>query len=46
VDGLTFAELRRLLLGDREFSAGMRVTLLIRAPARERDSAVRDVPDE
>jgi hypothetical protein len=45
VDNLTFAELRRLLLGDREFwSAGMRVTLLIRAPvARERDTAVRDV---
>jgi len=45
VDNLTFAELRRLLLGDREFwSAGMRVTLLIRAPiARERDAAVRDV---
>jgi len=45
VDGLTIAELRRLLLGDREFwTAGMRVTLLIRAPvARERDAAVRDV---
>jgi ABC-type phosphate transport system substrate-binding protein len=45
VDNLTFTELRRLLLGDREFwTAGMRVTLLIRAPvARERDAAVRDV---
>jgi len=45
VDNLTFAELRRLLLGDREFwTSGMRVTLLIRAPvARERDAAVRDV---
>jgi ABC-type phosphate transport system substrate-binding protein len=45
VDSLTIAELRRLLLGDREFwTAGMRVTLLIRAPvARERDAAVRDV---
>jgi hypothetical protein len=45
VDGLTFAELRRLLLGDREFwTTGMRVTLLIRAPvARERDAAVREV---
>lgn len=45
VDNLTIAELRRLLLGDREFwTAGMRVTLLIRAPvAHERDAAVRDV---
>jgi hypothetical protein len=45
VDNLTLAELRRLLLGDREFwSSGTRVTLLIRAPiARERDAAVRDV---
>ena len=45
VDNLTYAELRRLLLGDREFwTSGMRVTLLIRAPiARERDAAVRDV---
>jgi hypothetical protein len=45
VDNLTYAELRRLLLGDREFwTAGVRVTLLIRAPvARERDAAVRDV---
>ena len=45
VDSLTYAELRRLLLGDREFwTSGMRVTLLIRAPiARERDAAVRDV---
>jgi hypothetical protein len=45
VDNLTFTELRRLLLGDREFwTAGMRVTLLIRAPvARERDAAVREV---
>ena len=45
VDNLTYAELRRLLLGDREFwTSGMRVTILIRAPvARERDAAVRDV---
>ena len=44
-DNLTYAELRRLLLGDREFwTSGLRVTLLIRAPiARERDAAVRDV---
>lgn len=45
VDNLTVAELRRLLLGDREFwTAGQRVTLFIRAPiARERDAAVKDV---
>ncbi len=45
VDNLTFAELRRVLLGDREFwSSGVRVTLLIRAPiARERDVAVRSI---
>ena len=45
VDNLTLPELRRILLGDREFwSAGVRVTLLIRAPiARERDVAVQSV---
>jgi hypothetical protein len=45
VDNLSLAELRRILLGDREFwPSGERVTLLIRAPvARERDAAVRDV---
>jgi hypothetical protein len=45
VDNLSLAELRRILLGDREFwPSGARVTLLIRAPiARERDAAVRDV---
>jgi ABC-type phosphate transport system substrate-binding protein len=45
VDNLSIPELRRILLGDREFwSAGTRVTLLIRAPiARERDAVVRDV---
>jgi ABC-type phosphate transport system substrate-binding protein len=45
VDNLTLPELRRLLLGDREFwSSGVRVTLLIRAPiARERDAAVQSV---
>ena len=45
VDNLTLAELRRILLGDREFwPAGERITLLLRAPvARERDAAVRDV---
>jgi hypothetical protein len=45
VDNLSLAELRRILLGDREFwPSGARVTLLIRAPvARERDVAVREV---
>jgi ABC-type phosphate transport system substrate-binding protein len=45
VDNLTLAELRRILLGDREFwSSGVRVTLLIRAPiARERDAVLKDV---
>lgn len=45
VDNLTLAELRRMLLGDREFwASGVRVTLLIRAPiARERDAAVKEV---
>jgi len=45
VDNLTFAELRRVLLGDREFwSSGVRVTLLIRAPiARERDVVVKGI---
>ena len=45
VDGLSIPDLRRILLGDREFwPSGERVTLLLRAPvARERDVAVRDV---
>ncbi len=45
VDNLTIPELRRILLGDREFwPSGVRVTLLIRAPvARERDVAVQSV---
>jgi len=45
VDNLTVADLRRILLGDREFwTSGLRVTLFIRAPiARERDAAVKDV---
>jgi ABC-type phosphate transport system substrate-binding protein len=45
VDNLTVGELRRLLLGDREFwpSSG-RVTLLIRAPvARERDVVLKNL---
>src|SRR2546426_4201827 len=45
VDNMSLAELRRLLLGDREFwSAGARITLFIRAPiAAERDAAVKTV---
>jgi ABC-type phosphate transport system substrate-binding protein len=45
VDNLTFAELRKLLLGDRQFwSSNLKVTLLIRAPsARERDVILRSV---
>lgn len=45
VDNLPLAELRRMLLGDREFwPSGVRVTLLLRAPiARERDVAVQHV---
>ena len=39
VDNLTVSELRRIVLGDREFwPGGVRITLLIRAPiAHERD---------
>jgi hypothetical protein len=45
VDNVSLSELRRMLLGDREFwTAGQRITLLIRAPvARERDAAVQTV---
>jgi hypothetical protein len=45
VDNLTLSELRRLLLGDREFwPASLRVTLLIRAPiAHERDVVLKNV---
>jgi ABC-type phosphate transport system substrate-binding protein len=45
VDNLSLAELRRILLGDREFwTPSVRVTLLIRAPvARERDAALKQV---
>ena len=45
VDNLSLPELRRILLGDREFwPSGARVTLLIRAPvARERDAAIKNV---
>jgi ABC-type phosphate transport system substrate-binding protein len=45
VDDLTFPELRKIALGDRQFwSSNLRVTLLIRAPeARERDVILKDV---
>ncbi len=45
VDNLTMADLRKVVLGDREFwPGGVRITLLIRAPiARERDVAVKDI---
>jgi len=45
IDNLTLSELRRLLLGDREFwPASVRVILLIRAPiARERDVMLKNV---
>ena len=45
VDGLSFGEVRKLLLGDRQFwTPGLRVTLLMRAPvARERDIILRTV---
>ena len=43
VDNLTFAELRRLMLGDRRFwTSNLTVTLLVRAPiARERDVVLK-----
>ena len=45
VDNLTVNELRRVMLGDREFwPAGVRITLLIRAPvAYERDVVLKDL---
>ena len=45
VDNLTFAELRRLMLGDRQFwTSNLRVTLLVRAPgARERDVVLKTI---
>jgi len=45
VDNLSMVDLRRVVLGDREFwPGGVRITLLIRAPiARERDAAVKDI---
>jgi hypothetical protein len=45
VDELSLSEIRKVLLGDRQFwSPGMRVTLLMRAPnTRERDVVLRTV---
>ncbi len=45
IDNLTFAELRKIVLGDRQFwSSNLRVTLLIRTPmARERDVLLKSV---
>jgi hypothetical protein len=45
VENVTFAELRKLLLGDRQFwSSNLRVTLLVRAPgAREREVVLKTI---
>jgi ABC-type phosphate transport system substrate-binding protein len=45
VDNLTFAELRRLMLGDHQFwASNLKVTLLVRAPgARERDVVLKTI---
>ena len=45
VDSLTFAELRRLMLGDRQFwASNLKVTLLVRAPgAREREVILKSI---
>jgi hypothetical protein len=45
VENLSFAEIRKLLLGDRQFwSSSLRVTLLIRAPAtRERAVVLKTI---
>jgi hypothetical protein len=44
-DDLSFSEIRKLLLGDRQFwNSNLRVTLLIRAPAaRERDVVLKTI---
>lgn len=44
-DNLTFAELRRLLLGEKQFwASNLRVTLLVRAPgAHERDVVLKTI---
>jgi ABC-type phosphate transport system substrate-binding protein len=45
VDNLTIGEIRKLLLGERQFwTSNLRVTLLIRAPSsRERDVVLRTI---
>ena len=45
VDNLSFAELRRLMLGDRQYwSSNLKVTLLVRAPgAREREVVLKTI---
>ena len=45
VDNLSFNDLRKLLLGDRQFwNSGLRVTLLISAPgSRERDVVLKTI---
>jgi ABC-type phosphate transport system substrate-binding protein len=45
VDNLSFAELRRLMLGDRQYwSSDLRITLLVRAPgSRERDVVLKTI---
>jgi ABC-type phosphate transport system substrate-binding protein len=45
VDDLSFAEVRKLFMGDRKYwSSNLRVTLLIRAPAaRERDVVLKTI---
>ncbi|HXK03497.1 MAG TPA: hypothetical protein VMS37_13920 [Verrucomicrobiae bacterium] len=45
IDNLTFAELRRVMRGDRQFwTSNLRVTLLVRAPvARERDIVLKTI---
>jgi len=45
VNDVTFADLRRIMLGDRQFwSSNLRVTLLIRSPgSHERDVALKTI---
>jgi len=45
VENLSFAELRRVMLGDRQFwSSNLKVTLLVRAPgAREREVVLKTI---
>jgi len=45
VENLSFSELRRLMLGDRQFwSSNLKVTLLVRAPgAREREVVLKTI---